>query len=407
MKANDETIRQLEIIKKGTSRIHSEEELDARLAESIETGIPLRVKVVVDPSTPDIHLGFAAVLKKLREFQDLGHRAVLVVGDYSARVGDPTGRERTRPHLSEEEIRYNAQTYIDQMGKLIDKSTVEITYNGKWYRYFTFLQMIELLSLVTVHRMLDREDFQSRFKNGIPISLNEMTYPLLNGYDSVKTDADIELGGDDQFFNVSIAREVQKAYNKKPQAGVFLPLLPGSDGVMKMSKSYGNHIGIAEAPGVMFEKLLFIPDWVVGQYYSLLLGRPEESIEETIAQGRDMDEARFVLAREVVAAYHGSEAAARAEKEHRHNGTDRLKKEISDVVIPTLDVVAGKIGVIRLISLLGMAKSNRDAEELVGREKVSFNKNIIKDSAAELSVKDGDVIRVGRFRAVRLKIPGK
>jgi tyrosyl-tRNA synthetase len=398
MKKKNEAGRQYEIIARGTSSIFPEDALKERIAKSIDEKTPLRVKLGVDPTSPDVHLGFAVVLEKLREFQNLGHKAILVIGDYSARVGDPTGRANTRPTIMEEEIRSNFQTYLDQVGRIIDKSTLEITYNGKWYREMQFVEIVDLMSRIKIRSLLDREDFKNRFANEIPIYLHEMFYPLVQGYDSVMVRADVELGGEDQIFNLQFARDVQKSFGQEEQVCVTMPLLPGSNGVMKMSKSYGNHIGIAEPPEMMFEKILALPEWVLEQYFKLLLRKPPPN--------RGGGNPNLILAREIVGHYHPEADLLKIETKLKHKSAAFDACPRRRVTVPPLDIVGGKIPAHKLLTLLGIARSQKDAFALAKKGAVKFDGKKLSDASKELAVKTGNVLQLGDL-IVELQIPGK
>ncbi len=266
--------QQIETICRGATDIFSEEELKSKLSASVKAKKPLRVKLGIDPTSPDIHLGHTVVLGKLRQFQDMGHQAVLIIGDYTALVGDPSGRSKTRPQLTEKEVEANAETYLEQVGKVVDMDQAEVVRNSEWFKGLKFSKLLDLASHLTVARMLERDDFSKRYKGGDPIGLHELIYPLMQGYDSVMVLSDIELGATDQTFNLPVGRDLQRDAGHEPQVCITMPMLVGTDGSLKMSKSYGNHIGIADGPKDMFGKVMSIPDDLMKGYFELLTEQP-------------------------------------------------------------------------------------------------------------------------------------
>ncbi|MEO6095588.1 MAG: tyrosine--tRNA ligase, partial [Fibrobacteria bacterium] len=300
------------LITRGALEIIDEDDLRKKLAK----GTPLNIKFGIDPTSPDVHLGFTVGMRKLRQFQDLGHRVILIVGDYTATVGDPSGKNKTRPILTHEEVLKNAETYKQQFFKIVDPAKTTVVYNGEWFSKLTFTETTKLMSQITVAQMLEREDFQKRYRGGQPISLHEFLYPMMQAYDSVMIEADVELGGMDQKFNVLRGRELQRGLGKEPQVGIFMPILLGTDGKEKMSKSLGNYIGVNEPPQAMFHKLYALPDSQVESYFQLLTFLPLESIQakmQDVAAGRLNPNAwKEELARDIVTQYHGSEAAEKA-----------------------------------------------------------------------------------------------
>ena len=282
-----ETAVQLKQIERGIAEIFPREDLLSKLEKSRRENRPLRIKLGIDPTSSDIHLGHAVPLNKLRHFQDLGHQVVLIIGDYTGMVGDPSGRDSTRPQLTHEAVMKHAQTYLDQVGKILDRSRTEVVYNGDWFSKMSFLDVIRLAAKMTVARVLERDDFLKRYKAGEPISLHEFMYPLMQGHDSVMVRADIEIGGTDQKFNLLVGRQFQKEAGQEPQVAITLPLLVGTDGVQKMSKSYGNYIGISEPPGAMFGKTMSIPDALLRSYFDLATALPAEQVERLLAGDAD------------------------------------------------------------------------------------------------------------------------
>lgn len=367
------------------------EELDRRL----RSGAELRVKLGIDPTAPDIHLGFVVVLKKLRAFQELGHTAVLVIGDYTARVGDPSGRSKTRPILSPEQIEENTRTYLEQAYLILDKEKTEVRHNSEWLAPLTMANIIGLTRATTVARLLERDDFSKRYAAGDPISLTELLYPLMQAYDSVAIDADVELGGTDQLYNLLMGRHVMEYYGKEPQCVLTTPLLVGTDGSAKMSKSLGNYIGITDEPREMFGKAMSIPDEPMPDYYSLILDRdvPEA---EPVEQKRE-------LARSLVSLFHKREAAADAEK-HFDTVTRRdIPEDAPKVALPEGD----EVWIVDLITLVGFANTNGEARRFIKGGAVRLDGEQITDEKLSMPVPDleGKVLQVGKRRHARLIRP--
>jgi tyrosyl-tRNA synthetase len=365
------------------------DELDRRL----RSGETLRVKLGIDPTAPDIHLGFVVVLKKLREFQDLGHTAVLVVGDYTARVGDPSGRSKTRPVLSPQEIEENTRTYLDQAYLVLDRERTEVRRNSEWLANLSLANIIELTRATTVARILERDDFSKRFSAGDPITLTELLYPLMQAYDSVALDADVELGGTDQLYNLLMGRHVMEYYGKEPQCVLTTPLLVGTDGAMKMSKSIGNYVGITDPPNQMFGKVMSIPDHLMPDYYALLLDRPMPEAEP-VEQKRE-------LARSLVRRFHGEEAAAEAERTFDAVIRRRVPDDVPEVWLP---VDGDEIWIVDLITLAGFAATNGEARRFIRGGAVRLDGEVVRDEALSLRSAHvtGKVLQVGKRRYARL-----
>ena len=363
------------------------EDLDRRL----RSGETLRVKLGIDPTAPDIHLGFVVVLKKLREFQDLGHTAVLVVGDYTARVGDPSGRSKTRPVLSPEEIEANTRTYLEQAYLVLDPEKTEVRRNSEWLAGLTLADVIELTRATTVARILERDDFSKRFSSGDPITLTELLYPLMQAYDSVALDADVELGGTDQLYNLLMGRHVMEYYGKRPQCVLTTPLLVGTDGRMKMSKSLGNYIGVTDPPNEMFGKVMSIPDEVMPDYYSLLLDRPMPD-----AEPRDQ---KRELARSLVRMFHGEDAAAEAERTFDAVVRRQVPEDVPEVELSQ----DGEVWIVDLITLAGFANTNGEARRFIRGGAVRLDGEVIEDEQLSLDPGDviGKVLQVGKRRYAR------
>ncbi len=396
--AQDEAKRQLDALHRGAVQIYTEEELLAKLARSNHSGKPLRIKLGMDPTAPDIHLGHTVVMRKMREFQDLGHRGVLIIGDYTARIGDPSGQDHTRPVLREEQIRENADTYFEQAGKVLDTSPekLEVRYNSEWLAGLTFADVLRLAASMTVARTLERDTFEKRYKAGDPIGVHEFLYPLMQAHDSVAIEADVELGGTDQTFNCLAGRELQRSQGQEPQVVLTMPLLVGLDGTEKMSKSKGNYVGVTDAANEMFGKLMSIPDRRMEEYWRLLTTEPVADFQKSLKNlgPRDTKER---LAKGIVAQYYGAGAADAAADEFRRVFAG---KEIPDD-IPDVRVARG-IGLATLIVSAGFAKSNSEAMRLIRQGAVRINDRVIADPQASVEAASGDVLRVGKRRWARL-----
>jgi tyrosyl-tRNA synthetase len=367
------------------------EELDKRLG----SGKRLRVKLGLDPTAPDIHLGHAVVLKKLREFQDLGHTAVMVVGDYTARVGDPSGRSKTRPVLTPEQIEENTRTYLEQAYLILDKENTEVRHNSEWLAPLTMSDIIGLTRATTVARILERDDFSKRYAAGDPITLTELLYPLMQAYDSVAIDADIELGGTDQLYNLLMGRHVMEYYGKTPQCVLTTPLLVGTDGTAKMSKSLGNYIGVTDPPREMFGKAMSIPDGPMREYYELLLDRePPEA--PPVEQKRE-------LARSLARRFHGGEAAADAERTFDAVVRREVPEDAPEVALPE----AEDVWVVDLISRAGFASTNGEARRFIKGGAVRLDGETVADERLSLPVSEleGSILQVGKRRYARLVAP--
>jgi len=396
---------QLELLRRGTVEIISEEALLDKLAQ----GRPLRVKLGVDPTAPDLHLGNAIVLRKLRQFQDLGHEAILVIGDFTGLIGDPSGKSETRPALAPEEIARNVQTYREQYSLLLDPVRTRVVFNSQWLRPLTFYDVIRLASRTTVHRILERDDFAMRFRQHQPIHLHELLYPLCQAYDSVAIEADVELGGTDQKFNNLMGRELQRELGQEPQVVLLTPLLPGLDGVQKMSKSLGNAIGITEPPREMYGKVMSLPDELMIPYfeYCTLVPLPEvRGLEAALREGRvHPRDLKKRLAREITAIYHGAEAARAAEQEFERVFSGReVPEEIPEVALSRAALRDGRMRLVHLLAQLELVDSHSEARRLVGQGGVSLDGQRVQDADTEVSVHDGLLVRVGRRRFARVRL---
>jgi tyrosyl-tRNA synthetase len=366
------------------------EELDRLLAG----GETLRVKLGIDPTAPDIHLGFAVVLEELRAFQDLGHTAVLVIGDYTARVGDPSGRSKTRPILSPEQIEENTLSYLQQAHVILDRTRTEVRHNSEWLAPLTMADLIGLTRATTVARILERDDFSKRYAANDPITLTELLYPLMQAYDSVAIDADVELGGTDQLYNLLMGRQVMEYYGKRAQCVLTTPLLVGTDGKIKMSKSVGNYIGVTDPPGEMFGKAMSIPDHLMPDYYSLLLGRPMPEAEP-VEQKRE-------LARSLVSRFHGEPAVAGAEKHFDAVVRREVPEDAPVVRLPEQE----EVWIVDLITRSGFANTNGEARRFIKGGAVRVGGQVVRDERLSLSSRDleGKVLQVGKRRYVRLAL---
>lgn len=393
---------QLNVIRRGTVAILEESELRAKL----QRGKPLRVKLGVDPTAADLHLGFTVVLRKLRQFQDLGHQAILIVGSYTAQVGDPSGRDKTRPMITEEDVLENATHYLVQAGKILDLKTLEVRYNGEWFKTMSFIDVIKLLGKTTVARTLEREDFAQRHAAGTAIYLHEMVYPLMQGYDSVAIKADIEMGGNDQTFNLMVGRDLQRDAGQEPQVCLTMPLLEGLDGVRKMSKSYGNYVGITDAPADMFGKIMSIGDALMWKYFELLTDVPMADVtawRNGIAQGTVHPmETKKRLAAEIVAQYHGADEGvkARAEFERVFSGHD-IPEDVPEYRLD--DGAAGELDVVQLLVSSGLMPSKSEARRLVAQGGVEVDDTRVGGPTCPMPAKNEFIVRAGKRKFLRVK----
>lgn len=391
---NNPIEKQLEILTARSVDLVSRAELRRKLETAAAAKRPLRVKYGADPSAPDIHLGHVVGLNKLREFQDLGHTVVFIIGDFTGMIGDPSGRSVTRKPLSREQVAANAQTYQEQVFKILDRARTEVRFNSEWCAGLSFPDILRLTAHVTVAQMLARDDFQKRFQDNQPISVVEFLYPIIQGYDSVQVNADIEVGGTDQLFNLLVGRDLQKAFHKEQQVVLTLPLLEGLDGVRKMSKSLGNYVGVTESPREMFGKIMSIPDALMPRYASLILGRPEP---DGAREQRHPRQVKDELAQAIVARFHSPEAARAASAEFaRVFAEHKQPDEIPTVVIPMDRRKNGRLGIIALLVAAGLAESNGAARRLVQQGAVKIGETKITDIAAEPVIPEGCVIQAGK-----------
>jgi tyrosyl-tRNA synthetase len=383
---------QLELLKRGAAQILSEAELLTKL----RLGRPLNIKLGIDPTAPDIHLGFTVCLQKLRQFQDLGHQAILIIGDFTAMIGDPSGRSKSRPQLSQDVIMQNAQRIQSQAFKILDPNRTRIVFNGEWFEMMNFEQIIRLNSRVTLQQMLHREDFRARIERGDSIRLHEIQYPIIQGWDSVMVKADVEIGGTDQLFNILVGRDLQREEGQPEQVVFLMPLLEGLDGVQKMSKSLGNYVGVTEPPAEMFGKLMSISDPLMARYYLLLLG-------QELPDSHPM-EAKKNLARQLVARYHGDAAAdaALADFNTRFSKRDLDQADLPEVSIDTLGTDLISAVVAAYAQAFQITKSRGDARRLIEQGSIHLHSQKITDPKAAPTFRNGEVLRLDKTRAVRL-----
>jgi tyrosyl-tRNA synthetase len=390
--------RQLEVITRNSVNVITIEDLEKKINQSVKTGKPLRVKLGIDPSAPDIHLGHTVVLRKLRQFQDLGHKAVLIIGDFTALIGDPSGVSKTRPQLTQDEVEKNAKTYLEQVGKIIDISKAEIVRNSTWLAPLTFSELINLSAKLTVAKIMQRDDFQKRFKTGEAIFLHEFLYLLMQAYDSVMVKADIEIGGTDQLYNFVIARHFQETFGIQPQVAITLPLLVGIKGREKMSKSLGNYIGVTESAYDMYAKIMSIPDTVAKDYFNLLTNLSPSEVETlTNLQKTHPKSAKQRLAREIVLCYHEQKAVTEAEKRWESIFSKReIPEQIEQILIKKEKLENGKIMAFRLLQLTGLVSSSSDAKRIIKQGGFLLNEQKITNPATMLEIKTDDIIKVGK-----------
>jgi tyrosyl-tRNA synthetase len=405
----EEATRQWELFSRGVAEIVPEEELKDKIAESVTTGKPMKVKLGLDPSAPDIHVGHTVVLHKLRQFQEMGHQVQLIIGDFTGRIGDPTGKSETRKQLTEEDVKRNAETYQKQIYKILDPAKTKVYYNSEWLAPLTFADVVELSAKLTVARMLERDDFSKRYAGGQPIHIHEFFYPLMQGYDSVALKSDVELGGTDQKFNLLMGRTLQKEYGVDTQAALMLPLLEGLDGVNKMSKSLGNYIGIDEEPNQIYGKAMSIPDELMAKYYELATDLSNEILNKLKAGLADGSvhprDAKMRLAATFVRMYHGNEAAEEAERHFVAVFQQRaLPEDIADAELPSADLEDGKIRAMRLLLALGLQATGGEARRSIQQGAFRLNEQKIEDPNAEIAIQDGDIVQVGKRKFARVKL---
>jgi tyrosyl-tRNA synthetase len=391
----------LKVSLRGCDELLPEADWLAKLARSEATGVPLRIKLGLDPTAPDIHVGHTVVLNKMRQLQDLGHQVIFLIGDFTSLIGDPSGRNTTRPPLTREQIEANAQTYYRQASLVLDPAKTEIRYNSEWSDRLGARGMIELAAKYTVARMMERNDFAERYKAGTPISVHELLYPLMQGYDSVALKSDLELGGTDQKFNLLVGRALQGEYGQEPQCILTMPLLEGLDGVEKMSKSKGNYIGITEPANEMFAKILSISDTLMWRYYTLLSFRSEAEIARLKAEvegGRNPKDAKVALAKEITARFHDPAAAEAAEADFNLRARGGVPDEI-----PAVSLTGAPLGIGALLKQAGLAPSSSEALRLVGGGGVRIDGSVVSDKGLKLGA-GTYVVQVGKRKFARVTL---
>jgi tyrosyl-tRNA synthetase len=401
--------RQLEVIRRGVVEIVPEESLIEKLIDSIETDTPLKVKLGLDPSAPDIHVGHTVVIQKLRQFQELGHIVQLIIGDFTGRIGDPTGKSETRRQLTEEEVKQNAETYKIQLSKILDPEKMEIHYNSAWLSQMNFADVLQLSAKVTVARMLERDDFEKRYSGGQPISIHEFFYPLMQGYDSVALKSDVELGGTDQKFNLLMGRTLQKEYGIGQQIAIMTPLIEGLDGVQKMSKSLKNYIGIDEEPNEIYGKSMSIPDELMLKYYELatdISNKELDGLQRGLTDGSvHPRDAKMRLAHMFVRMYHGEAAAQEAENHFRtvfQQGA--LPEDIDEVDISTSNLENGEIGIVPLLGILKLVPSNAEARRMIQQGAVKINEEKWDDVNGQVALSNGMIVQVGKRKFAKVRL---
>jgi len=389
---------QIEFIKKGAVDLIREDDLRKKLERSAKTGKPLRVKLGADPTAPDIHVGHTVVIRKLKAFQELGHTAIFLIGDFTGMIGDPSGKNATRPPLSREEILVNAETYKKQIFKLLDPEKTEIRFNSEWMDKFSAVDFVKLCSRVTVKQILERDDFEKRLREERPISLHELLYPLTQGFDSVALEADVELGGTDQKFNLMVGRNLQREYAQEPQVILTTPLLEGLDGVNKMSKSLNNYIGIDENPNEMFGKVMSISDDLMWKYYDLLTDVSPSEIEALKAGDENPRNLKVRLAKSIIKDFHSNEAAEKAEADFVARF---VKKEIPDEIEETR-LSAGNYALADLLTQTNLAPSKKEAKRLIEQGGVKLNGEKISNVNAEIELADEILLQVGKRKFLKV-----
>lgn len=393
--------KQMELIRRGADEIIPEKELVQKLQKSKTKNIPLIIKLGCDPSRPDLHIGHGVVLRKLRHFQDLGHQAILVIGDFTAMIGDPSGRNKTRPYLTLEEARSNALSYVEQAKVILDINKLKILYNSTWLNKMLFSDVIKLTSKYTVARMLERDDFSKRYQAEVPISLHEFLYPLAQGMDSVELKADVELGGTDQKFNLLVGRELQREYGQEPQCILTLPLLEGTDGVEKMSKSYGNHIGLLDSPAEKYGKIMSIPDQLITKYFQLAADADDKKTNEIKIRLQDRKtnprDVKRELGRAVVRLYHGEKAAIEAEQ---YFDKIIVNKDIPDE-IEALKLKKDTL-LVDVLTDAGLSKSKSEARRLIMQNAVKLNGEVCNNKDQLLKTGVETIIKVGKRRFIKI-----
>jgi len=401
--------KQIKVLKQGVSDLISEEDLKKKLIEAKKEDRPLRVKLGLDPTAPDIHLGHSVVLKKLKQFQDMGHEVYLIIGDFTGRIGDPSGKSKTRKQLTEKEVKENALTYEKQFSKILDKDKTKLVFNSSWLSKMDFEDVINLSSKYTVARMLERDDFSNRFAQNKPISIHEFFYPLMQGYDSVAINADIELGGTDQRFNLLVGRNLQKEYGQESQVLIMMPILEGLDGTEKMSKSLDNYIGVNDKPTEMYGKVMSIPDDLIVRYFELVTNVDLEKVNE-IKKEIEVNKVNPMqykkeLAYTIVKEFHGEKQAEMAESEFESVfSKGNLPEDIPEVEIKESKLEDGKLWIVKIVASTGMVDSNSEARRMIKQGAVSIDDKKYEKINLDLEVKDGMIVQIGKRRYAKIKV---
>jgi tyrosyl-tRNA synthetase len=394
----------IEKLRRKTAEIINESEL----IERIESGKTLRVKLGADPTAPDLHLGHYVVLRKLRDFQELGHRVIFIIGDFTSLVGDPSGRSKTRPALTREQIDANAQTYFEQVFKILDRDKTEVRYNSEWLSKITFEEWFRICSNFTIARILERDDFLNRFKNDIPIYFHEFFYPIMQAYDSVAIQADVELGGTDQKFNLLVGRKLLEMKDMQPQIAMILPILRGTDGVDKMSKSLDNYIGISENPDSMYGKTMSIPDNLISEYFYLVLDKDEEEAKEIDrminSQKVNPMKLKMELARGIVELFHSREDAQRAEENFVKVFSKRELPEDAEELDATSFAIDGKVEIVKFLISNGIVSSNSEVKRLVQQGAIKVNQQKVANFKEPVKINNGDILRIGKKKFFKIVI---
>lgn len=398
---------QLKIIKKGAAEIISEEDIVKKLEKSVKENKPLTIKLGLDPSAPDIHLGHTVVLRKMKAFQDLGHQVVIIIGDATGMIGDPTGKSAVRKQLSHEQVLENARTYQEQIFKILDREKTIVKFNSKWLQTMNFMDVANLASKYTVARMLERDDFKKRFASNQSISIHEFFYPLMQGYDSVAIKADIEMGGTDQKFNILMGRTLQKEYDQEPQIALLMPIIEGTDGVKKMSKSLGNYIGISEAPNDMYGKTMSIPDELIIRYFELVTDEHPDSIEamkSDIEQDKvNPRDLKMKLAKEVVKLYHGEEKALEAEQYFKSVFQKKnIPDDIAEMEVSIEECEEGLFFIPKIVTGLKLSPSTSEARRLLKQGGIKLNGEKVEND--KIALETGDIIQVGKRKFAKIII---
>ncbi len=397
----DRVLEALAITKRGVDELLIESEFAQKLARSEQSGVPLRIKLGLDPTAPDLHLGHTVVLNKMRQLQDLGHQVIFLIGDFTSMIGDPSGRNMTRPPLTREQVEQNAMTYFKQASLVLDPAKTEIRYNSEWCDPLGARGLIKLASHYTVARMMERDDFSKRFKGGTPIAVHEFLYPLMQGYDSVALKADLELGGTDQKFNLLVGRELQKDYGQEPQCILTMPLLEGLDGVDKMSKSKNNYIGITEAPNTMFAKIMSISDTMMWKYYELLSFRSLAdlaALKATVDGGANPRDAKVALAQEIVARFHSQAAAEEALNDFVNRSKGGIPDDIAEITVP-----GAPAGIQQLLKAAGLCASVSEAGRMIEQGGVRIDGSVISDKTVKIDA-GTMVLQVGKRKFARVTL---